>query len=73
MWRALAAAAPAQTPAGAIEGTVLNSCWTFRTAGAQPLAVPNLGGAIAGARGVFGTDLNGDGGPGAGAPRAWAP
>jgi len=50
-------------------GFRLNSRWTFRTAPPGNLLVPNLGGAIAGAQGVFGTDLNGDGGPGPGAPR----
>jgi hypothetical protein len=45
-------------------GFVFNSFWTFRTAGAQNLTVPNMGGAISGANGMFGTDLNGDGGPG---------
>ncbi|MBI3666654.1 MAG: TonB-dependent receptor [Acidobacteria bacterium] len=51
-------------------GFRLNSIWTFRTAGAQVLTVPNLGGAISGRNGIFGTDLNGDGGNGGGAPRA---
>lgn len=31
--------------------------------------MPNLGGAISSSNGIFGTDLNGDGGPGTGAPR----
>ena len=48
---------------------VLNSFWTFRSAGAQTITVPNLGGAISSSNGIFGTDLNGDGGTGAGAPR----
>jgi hypothetical protein len=50
-------------------GFVFNSFWTFRSAGAQTLTVPNLGGAISGANGMFGTDLNGDGGAGS-TPRA---
>lgn len=50
-------------------GFRLNSFWSFRTAGPQNLVVPNLGGPISGAQGVFGTDLNGDGGTGSGAPR----
>ncbi|HYK91637.1 MAG TPA: hypothetical protein VE398_22915 [Acidobacteriota bacterium] len=45
-------------------GFRFNSIWNFRTAGAQPLYVPNMGGAISGANGFFGTDLNGDGGRG---------
>ncbi|MGH8247468.1 MAG: hypothetical protein ACREUU_13670, partial [Gammaproteobacteria bacterium] len=49
-------------------GFRLSSRWTFRTPPAAHLFVPNLGGAISGAQGIFGTDLNGDGGP-AGLPR----
>ncbi len=45
-------------------GFRLNSSWRFRTAGALNLTVPNLGGAISGTQGFFGTDLNGDGGTG---------
>lgn len=50
-------------------GFRLNSLWTFRTAPPITLAVPNLGGAISGVNGFFGTDLNGDGGVGT-TPRA---
>lgn len=50
-------------------GFQLNSGWTFRSAGAQTLTVPNLGGAVSSSNGIFGTDLNGDGGTGSGAPR----
>ncbi len=50
-------------------GIRLNSLWRFRTPGAQTVIVPNLGGAISGANGIFGTDINGDGGTGSGAPR----
>jgi hypothetical protein len=50
-------------------GFRLNSVWSFRTAGAQNLYVPNLGGAISGTNGFFGTDINGDGGVGT-TPRA---
>jgi len=42
-------------------GLRFNSLWSFRTAGAQTLTVPNLGGAVSGSQGFFGTDLNGDG------------
>jgi hypothetical protein len=45
-------------------GFRLNSYWNFNTAEAQNLTVPNLGGAISGTQGFFGTDLNGDGGAG---------
>jgi|YelNatPaOPRAMG01_1025707.scaffolds.fasta_scaffold11200_1 hypothetical protein len=45
-------------------GFRLNSFWQFNTAQAQNLTVPNLGGAISGANGFFGTDINGDGGRG---------
>ncbi len=45
-------------------GFRMNSIWTFRTAGAQTLTVPNMGGAISGVQGFYGTDLNGDGGTG---------
>lgn len=42
-------------------GFRFNSIWQFRTAGAQSITVPNLGGAISGSQGYFGTDINGDG------------
>lgn len=45
-------------------GFRFNSFWNFRTAEAQSLWIPNLGGAISGVQGFFGTDLNGDGGRG---------
>ena len=51
-------------------GFQLNSGWNFRSAGAQSLFVPNLGGAVSSSNGIFGTDLNGDGGTGSGAPRS---
>lgn len=51
-------------------GVRLNSVWRFRTPPAGSLFVPNLGGAISGANGIFGTDLNGDGGTGSGSPRS---
>ncbi len=47
-------------------GFRFGSIWRFRTAGAQTLTVPNLGGAISGTQGFFGTDVNGDGGTGTG-------
>ncbi len=47
-------------------GFRLNSLWSFRTTGAQTLTVPNLGGAISGVQGFFGTDINGDGSAGTG-------
>ncbi len=48
----------------------LNSFRRFRSWPAQTLTVPNLGGAISSSNGIFGTDLNGDGGTGSGSPRA---
>ena len=45
-------------------GIHLNSFWRFRTAPARTLTVPNMGGAISGVQGFFGTDLNGDGSTG---------
>src|SRR5262249_55116761 len=47
----------------------LNSGWNFRSAGAQTITVPNLGGPVSSSNGIFGTDLNGDGGNGSGSPR----
>lgn len=45
-------------------GLQMGSLWQFRSAPARTLTVPNLGGAVSGANGIFGTDLNGDGGAG---------
>ena len=45
-------------------GFRLQSYWVFNTAPPRTITVPNLGGAISGAQGFFGTDLNGDGGTG---------
>lgn len=50
-------------------GFQFNSFWQFLTATPQTLTVPNLGGAISGVQGFFGTDINGDGGVGT-TPRA---
>src|SRR5207248_2453843 len=50
-------------------GLQLNSAWTFRTPPAQTLTVPNLLSATSSSSGIFSTDLNGDGGTGAGSPR----
>ena len=51
-------------------GFQVNSIWRFRSTTPSTLVVPNLGGAISGANGIFGTDLNGDGGVGGGGPRS---
>lgn len=45
-------------------GFRFNQRTAFRTAPALTLTVPNLGGAISGSNGFFGTDLNGDGSAG---------
>jgi hypothetical protein len=45
-------------------GIHLSSIWAFQTAPPITLTVPNLGGAISGTQGFFGTDINGDGGAG---------
>jgi hypothetical protein len=50
-------------------GLQLSSIWAFQTAPPITLTVPNLGGAISGTQGFFGTDINGDGGTGT-TPRA---
>ncbi len=50
-------------------GVRLNSFWRFRSWPAQTLTVPNLGGATSSSNGIFGTDINGDGGTGSGSPR----
>jgi hypothetical protein len=50
-------------------GFRVSTLWRFRSVGAQSLFVPNLGGAVSSSNGIFGTDLNGDGGTGSGSPR----
>lgn len=45
-------------------GFRLSSTWSFASPWPMILVVPNMGGAIAGTNGFFGTDLNGDGGLG---------
>ncbi len=50
-------------------GFRVNTLWRLRSVGAQNLFVPNLGGPISSSNGIFGTDLNGDGGTGSGSPR----
>lgn len=52
-------------------GIRLNSVWTFRTAAAASVSIPNLnvGSATSGSNGIFATDLNGDGGNGSTTPR----
>jgi hypothetical protein len=45
-------------------GVRLNSIWQYRSPAPVSFTVPNLGGAVSGAQGFFGTDLNGDGGRG---------
>jgi carboxypeptidase family protein/TonB-dependent receptor-like protein len=50
-------------------GFRINTLWRFRSVAPQSLFVPNLGGPVSSSNGIFGTDLNGDGGTGSGAPR----
>jgi len=50
-------------------GFQVGSIWRFHTAAPETLFVPNFNANTSGVEGIFTTDLNGDGGAGAGGPR----